>query len=263
MMSRILIAAVVVAATVAGWAGERHPSAPIEAVGAPLPSTHLHNLFRATTNIFSGSAPDSGAAFAEIAALGVKTMISVDGGKPDVALARQHGLRYIHLPIGYNGVPPGRVAELVKAAQSSSGPVYVHCHHGLHRGPAAVAVLCEATAAWTTNQAVAWMKQAGTSVDYGGLYRSAMEFRPPAAGTLPRLSDLPEIAKTSSIVEAMVAIDEEFDRLKAAQKAQWKSIPNQPDVVPSRTAAILWEHFREMARMEDTAKRPADYRTKL
>ena len=123
-------------------------------IAIPLPSTHVHNLFRATTNVFSGNSPDSDAAFAEIAKLGVKTIISVDGGKPDVELARKHGLRYIHLPIGYDGVPANRVAELVKAAQSSHGPLYVHCHHGRHRGPAAVAVICQATVGWTTNQAV-------------------------------------------------------------------------------------------------------------
>jgi hypothetical protein len=90
-----------------------------------------------------------------------------------------------------------------------------------------------------------------------------MEFRLPEATALAKIVNLPEIAKTSSLVDAMVAIDEEFDRLKAAQKTQWKNIPDQPDIVPAHTATILWEHFREMARLDDTAARPADYRSKL
>ena len=233
------------------------------AVAQPLPSTHVHNLFRATTNVFSGNSPDSDAGFAEIAKLGVKTIISVDGAKPDAGAARKHGMRYIHLPIGYDGVPSNRVAELVKAAQSVAGPIYVHCHHGKHRGPAAVAVICEATAGWTTNQAVAWLKEAGTAADYDGLYKSAMEFRLPEAAALAKIIELPEAAKTSSLVDAMVAIDEEMERLKSAQKTGWKGIPNQPDVVPAHTATILWEHLRELARTDDTAKRPEDYRTKL
>ena len=61
----------------------------------------------------------------------------------------------------------------------------------------------------------------------------------------------------------MVAIDAEFDRLKAAQKSGWAGIPDQPDVTPSHTATILWEHFRELLRSEDTASRSTDYRTKL
>ena len=196
------------------------------AVAQPLPSTRVHNLFRATTNVFSGNSPDSDAAFAEIARLGVKTIISVDGAKPDAATARKHGLRYIHLPIGYDGVPSNRVVELVKAAQTMTGPIYVHCHHGKHRGPAAVAVICEATAGWTTNQAVTWLQEAGTAADYSGLYKSAMEFRLPEAAALAKIIELPEAAKTSSLVDAMVAIDEEMERLNSAQKNGGKGIPN-------------------------------------
>lgn len=232
-------------------------------VATPLPSTHVHNLFRATTNVFSGSSPEGDAAFAEIAKLGVKTILSVDGSKPDAETARKHGLRYIHLPIGYDGVPTNRVAELVKAAQSAARPIYVHCHHGKHRGPAAVAVICEATADWTTNQAITWLHEAGTAADYVGLYRSAMEFRLPEAAALVRIVELPEVTKTSSLVEAMVAIDEEMERLKLAQKTNWKSIPNQPDLTPAHAVTMLWEHFREIGRMDDTAKLPADYRSKL
>jgi len=42
------------------------------AIASALPSTHVHHLFRATTNVFSGNSPDSDAAFAEIVRLGVK-----------------------------------------------------------------------------------------------------------------------------------------------------------------------------------------------
>src|SRR6185436_3172872 len=136
----LFVFALAAVATV-GRAAEPGSSSSTHAVGNALPSTQLHNLFRVTTNILSGSSPYRDAAFAEIARLGVKTIISVDGTRPDVETARNHGLRYIHLPFGYAGVPTNRVAELVKAARTASGPIYVHCHHGLHRGPAAVAVI--------------------------------------------------------------------------------------------------------------------------
>ena len=262
-MNKLLLALFLFcAATIAPLAAETR-TASSNAVAQPLPSTHVHNLFRATTNVFSGNSPDTDAAFAEITKLGVKTIISVDGARPDAAAARKHGLRYIHLPIGYDGVPSNRVVELVKAAQTVTGPIYVHCHHGKHRGPAAVAVICEATAGWTTNQAVAWLKEAGTATDYVGLYQSAMDFRLPEGAALAKIIELPEAAKTSSLVDAMVAIDEEMERLKSAQENAWKGIPNQPDETPAHTATILWEHFKEMARTDDTAKRSEDYRTKL
>lgn len=262
-MNKLLLSLFLLCAAVIATLAAAIRTTSTNAVAQPLASTHVHNLFRATTNVFSGNSPDTDAAFAEIAKLGVKTIISVDGARPDAATARKHGLRYIHLPIGYDGVPSNRVVELVKAAQSVDGPIYVHCHHGKHRGPAAVAVICEATAGWTTNQAVAWLMEAGTATDYGGLYQSAMDFRLPEAAALAKIIELPEAAKTSSLVDAMVAIDEEMERLKSAQKNAWKGIPNQPDVVPAHTATILWEHLREIARTDDTAKRPTDYRTRL
>lgn len=226
-------------------------------------TVHLHNVFRVTPRFLSGNAPADSESFAELARLGVKTLISVDGAKPDVEAARRHGLRYIHLPIGYDGVPTQRVAELAKAAQSAAGPVYVHCHHGLHRGPAAVALMCQATEGWSTNQALAWMRQAGTSPDYPGLYQSAARFRPPSPEALSRITDLPQVTQSSSLVDAMVSIDEGLDRLKAAHKADWAKIPANPDLTPAHAATLLWEQLRELLRAEDTTKRPADYRNKL
>ena len=228
-----------------------------------VPTKHLHHVFQVSSNLLSGNAPTGDAAFAELDHLGVKTVVSVDGSQPDVESAHKHGIRYIHLPIGYNGVPPQRVAELAKAAQTAEGPIYVHCHHGLHRGPAAVAVMCEATAGWSTNQAIAWLKQAGTSPDYAGLYRSAHQFQPPTPQDLSAITELPERAKASSLVESMVSIDEELERLKAAQKTAWAAIPQQPDLTPGQSATLLWEHLRELQRSQDTAHRPADYRVKL
>ncbi|MBL9166109.1 MAG: cytochrome c [Verrucomicrobiales bacterium] len=257
------ILALLLTLTFAAAADHKSNPAPPAALGTPLATTHIRNVFRVTTNLLSGNSPTGEAAFAELARLGVKTIVSVDGGKPEVETARQHGIRYIHLPIGYDGVPLQRVAELTKAAQTSQGPIYIHCHHGLHRGPAAVAVICEATAGWSTNQAVAWLKQAGTSMDYAGLYRSAMTFQPPTPQSLSAVTRLPEIAQASSLVDAMVAIDEEFERLKAAQKLGWSSIPRQPDLTPVHSAKLLWEHVRELLRTDDSAKRPADYRAKL
>jgi protein tyrosine phosphatase (PTP) superfamily phosphohydrolase (DUF442 family) len=229
----------------------------------PIQSSNLHNAFIVTPRIFSGSAPNNEAGFAEIVKLGVKTIISVDGAKPDLEGAKKFGLIYIHIPFGYDGIPSNRLAQLVKAAQVPDGPVYVHCHHGLHRGPAAVAVMCEAVAGWSTNTAEEWLKQAGTSADYPGLYRSAREFKPPTLAELSAVKELPEVTETSSLVETMVVVDEHFSRLQTAQKAGWKSAPDHPDIEPAHEATLLWEAFREMARQPDTARRLEDYRAKL
>ncbi len=236
--------------------GAALPGRADQAPATPFTAPGLHNAFRVTDRLLSGGQPKGDAAFAELARLGVKTIVSVDGAKPDVAAARKHGLRYVHLPIGYDGVPAERVAQLTRAAALPDGRIFVHCHHGKHRGPAAAAVMCAATAGWSPARAEAWLRQAGTADEYAGLYRAVREFQPPSAAALTRVGELPEVAKTPPVVDAMVALDECFDLLKAAQKAGWKA-------APADAATLLWEQLRELARTDDTARRPADYRTHL
>jgi protein tyrosine phosphatase (PTP) superfamily phosphohydrolase (DUF442 family) len=241
-----------------------HPTVVVtNAIAQPLAIPGVHNPFRVTERIYSGSQPEADEAFAALAKLGIKTIVSVDGSKPDVEAARRHGLRYVHLPYGYDGIPTNRIAELAKLTAELSGPFFVHCHHGKHRGPAAVAIMCEASAGWTTNRAVDWLREAGTSADYPGLYRAAQEFRSPSKEQLAAVKELPESARTSSLVEAMVAIDAHFEHLKLSQKAGWKTPTGHADISPAHEATMLWEQLKEMARTEDTAKRPGDYRTTL
>lgn len=232
-------------------------------LAAPIEIAGVHNAFRATEKLYSGSQPEGDATFAALAQRGIKTIVSVDGGKPDVAAARKHGLRYIHLPYGYDGIPTNRVAELTTVMQREPGPFYVHCHHGKHRGPAAIAVMALAAEGWTTNQAVAWLREAGTADDYPGLYRAAREFCAPTPAAIKAVGALPEVAQPSSLVEAMVTIDTHLENLKLAQKAGWKTPPGHTDIAPPHEATLLWEQYREIARLADTAERPVDYREKL
>ena len=218
----------------------------------PVPVSGLHNSFRVTDRIFSGSQPDGDSAFAELARLGVKTIVSVDGAKPDVATARKYGLRTIHLPLGYDGVPAARIAELTRAASTLTGALYVHCHHGKHRGPTAVAIICEAAEGWDAERAEAWLRQAGTADDYPGLYRSVREFRPATKAQMEQGGELPEQAKTPALVDVMVAFDARLDALKAA-----------PATAGAQPATLLWEQLRELKRSEAAAARPADYLTML
>ncbi len=228
----------------------------------PVETTALHNVFRVDDKLYSGNGPEDEAAFRELAKLGVKTIISVDGSQPNLALAHQFGMRYVHLPIGYDGVPQARAAELTRAAQTAevAGPVYMHCHHGKHRGPAAVAVVCRALDGWSVETADEFLKQAGTAPEYAGLYRDVRAFRPPSAEDLARLpATFPESAKAEPMVDAMVAIDEHFDALKAAQKSTWREIPGRPDLRPAQASTLIWERLRELARDPQTKKRGADF----
>jgi protein tyrosine phosphatase (PTP) superfamily phosphohydrolase (DUF442 family) len=221
----------------------------------PLRSAVLQNLHRITPRVYCGSVPDSDAAFIELAGLGVKSVISVDGARPDIAMARRHGLRYVHLPFGYDGVPTNRIAELTKAAMTAGGPVYVHCHHGKHRGPAAAAMICAATEAWTSDRTRALLEQLGTGRQYAGLYRSVARFHPADAKELDALAALPEVAKSSPLVDAMVAVDGLFLSLRSAAGAGFSGAGGAVERRPVQEATLLWEQFREMAGMPQTGRR--------
>src|SRR5687768_16523197 len=70
---------------------------------APVPDQgRLHNGHVVTAKVISGAQPEGEASFRALGELGVKTIISVDGAQPDVAGAKQFGMRYVHLPIGYD-----------------------------------------------------------------------------------------------------------------------------------------------------------------
>ena len=227
-----------------------------------LRSEHLDNLFSIDGKVFSGSSPHDEQGFQELKALGIKTIISVDGGKPDTDLARKYGMRYIHIPIGYDGTTLSNANRIAKAADTTDGPVYVHCHRGKHRGPAAVAVICESRGFWNTNQAEVWLKHAGTSPDYPGLYRMAATFRKfPDYAEIP--CNFPERAAVSGLVDAMVEIDLRWDQLKAVQKAGYKVPPHHPDLVPEKEAILLMEAYRELGRVNEAQELGPDFIDRL
>jgi hypothetical protein len=87
----------------------------VAATVRPLHAAGIDNFYQLTSRIYSGAAPEGDAAFAELKRLGVKTIITVDGAKPDVAMAEKFGIRYVHLPVGYDGVPAKQALRLVIA----------------------------------------------------------------------------------------------------------------------------------------------------
>jgi hypothetical protein len=239
-------------------------SQPTTSTLTPIQVTGLHNVFRLTPQIYSGSGPENDKAFEALAALGIKTIMSVDGAKPNLDAAKKHGLRYVHLPIGYNSVPRERVVQLAKAMNECSGPIYLHCHHGIHRGPtaAAIAQLC-ADPKCTVADALQFMKSAGTDPRYKGLFDSVEKFTRPSEDELKRASPLPESSPVAAFTQAMVAIDQHFNHLKLARKAGWKAPAEHPDIEPGREALQLVEHYKELRRRPDVAKKPADFQTFL
>jgi protein tyrosine phosphatase (PTP) superfamily phosphohydrolase (DUF442 family) len=231
----------------------------------PLHLKGLHNVYRITNNLFSGSSPEGDEGFRSLHGLGLKTVISVDGAKPEVELARKHNLRYVHLPFGYDGIPPQRILELAKAVRDLPGPFYVHCHHGKHRGPAAAAAihLCMDKNC-SVEQALAEMQRAGTDPRYTGLYAVPKMLVRPTPKDLDRVpTEFPEVAKVSHVAQFMVEIDARWENLKLIRAAEWKAPSYHPDLDPPHEALQLVELFREASRLPVVNKRPEEFRNWL
>lgn len=245
---------------VAPWLGQA-PAAPDASQAAtaprltlerPAPATYsrVHNLLKLTDQIYSGGEPGSDAAFAELVQLGVKTVVSVDGTRPNVKSAKKHGLRYIHIPIGYDGIDDEAGLALARVVRDSEWPIYFHCHHGKHRGPSAAAIACIAAGSVDGGGAVAVLNAAGTGKEYTGLWRDVADYQPPPAhATLP---DLVETAKVDSIVVAMANIDHAFDNVKLCQAAGWTTPEDHPDLVATQEALLVREGLHETARTLST-----------
>jgi protein tyrosine phosphatase (PTP) superfamily phosphohydrolase (DUF442 family) len=221
----------------------------------------LPNLFRVSDRVYSGGNPDGDVGFAELRRLGVRTVISVDGARPDTATAARYGLRYVHLPVGYDGIPRDKALALVKAVQDLPGPVYVHCHHGQHRGPAAVAVIQLCTdPTWDRARAEAWFRAAGTDPRFTGLVGIPQSLVRPTADELAAApADFPEAAMIPDLARLMVGIDERWDRLKLVKAAAWKSPKDHPDLDPPHEAVQLAEAFREAARLSEATNRGPEF----
>jgi protein tyrosine phosphatase (PTP) superfamily phosphohydrolase (DUF442 family)/cytochrome c556 len=205
----------------------------------------LHNVVAYHEGFWSGGVPEGKAGFEQLRSMGVKTIISVDGAVPDLELAKSMGMRYVHLPIGYDGFDDARKAELVRAVRDLPKPIYLHCHHGKHRSAGAAAAVAVSLGWMTNEQAAARMKVSGTAAGYKGLWSCAAKAAPMAAAVIDAASaSFPEVTRPESFVASMVAIDEAFDRLKLAEKAGWKAPADHPDLAPIADAGKLADLFR-------------------
>jgi protein tyrosine phosphatase (PTP) superfamily phosphohydrolase (DUF442 family) len=238
------------------------PSEPAVVVLGRVEVAGLHNVYRLTDKLYSGSSPDGDTGFASLQQLGIQTIISVDGARPDVEAAHKFGMRYIHLPIGYDGVPHDQGLRIAKAVRDLPGPVYIHCHHGKHRGPAAAAVahLC-LDEKCNVETALAEMRRAGTDSHYTGLYAAPGEFGRPTAADLDRVSsDFPEVSEVAALAQIMVGIDERWERIKLIRAANWITPADHPDLDPPHEALQLRESYREAARLPAVQERAEEFR---
>lgn len=241
---------------------ESRPRPALEAA-APVDLPGLHNVVAYTPQLYSGSQPE-GPGLETLAAMGFRTIISVDGAQPAVEQAEALGLRYVHLPIGYDGIDAARKLELARAARDLPGPIYVHCHHGKHRSAGAAAAITRALGQLDASTAVARMQVSGTAPDYRGLYACATDTAlatPAALDAAPNA--FPSRYKTTGIVQIMVDVDFALDNVKAIEKSAWSVPAEHPDLVPAAEVGRIAHYLRELEDDGEVQGQPAEFLTFL
>lgn len=243
-----------------GTAYEAAATVPLPKV-APGQYPGMANVYRLSDTIISGSEPHDAEALAQIAAWGVKTVLSVDGKVPDADAAEALGLRYVHVPIRYSGITDDQVTKIAKTFREMEGPFYVHCFHGKHRGPAAAAIGRVALDGLPRERAIAEMRQwCSTAAKYEGLYSTvAVSDIPSAAETEAFDFGFDAGMKCDGVRDAMIVLTRSWDEVKLIAKNDWKPAADHPDIDALQSATHVSQLINACAEMEESAAYPSDF----
>ena len=146
----------------------------------------VRNVYRLSPRIITGGQPEGEAGFAELQKLGVKTIVSVTDATPDDETAKKYGMKYVHVPMDYEGVSPEQRKKILGAATQTSEPVYIHCNSGRNRGATAAAICLIGVERRSNEEAISWMRERGVDEEKQELYEAVRSYSPePMSGDEP------------------------------------------------------------------------------
>ena len=133
-------------------------------------AVRIDNFGRINANYYRGAQP-KGQDYADLAALGVKTVINLtsdDAEASEQAMVARAGMRYVQIPMTTHRAPTSeQIAQFLSIANDpASQPVYVHCVGGKHRTGVMTAIYRMTNEGWTSDRAFAEMKQFKFGADF-------------------------------------------------------------------------------------------------
>ena len=133
-----------------------------------LDAIAIMNFGRVSETYYRGAQP-VGRDFADLAALGVRTVIDLQeyGHPAEPGAAAAAGLTYVRIGMNTRINPTAEQLDqfLAIVHDPESGPVYVHCAGGHHRTGVMTAIYRMTRDGWTGAQAFAEMKKYGFGAD--------------------------------------------------------------------------------------------------
>lgn len=209
------------------------------------------NFRRAAEGVFVGGLPQTESHWAWLSELGVRTVVGVDGLAPDATTAHRLDIAVVHAPMGYGAMERSTVLTLSRVARESQRPVYVYCHHGQHRGPAAAAIMCRSAELLDAAAAESLLIDSGTGTQYQGLWESVANFECPA--TNEELPPLVEASEVSPLQLAMSQLDRAWSEAQAAKETAERA----------SALVVVRESLRESARAAEHSGREMDFEPAL
>jgi len=163
-------AALMLAFSIAAPAAAQTSGAPLKSATAAQPRIRIDNFGQVNANYYRGAMP-KGQDFADLAALGVKTLIDLTGDDLQGAertLTERAGMKFFRIPMTTH-VPPTttELASFMKiVTDPANQPVFVHCVGGRHRTGVMTAAYRMTRDGWTAEQAFKEMKKYDFGADF-------------------------------------------------------------------------------------------------
>ena len=145
------------------------PAAAQNGLTGKFANIRIDNFGVVNAHYFRGAQPQ-GRDYADLAALGVKTVIDLteDGSVNEPNLVQAQGMKFYRIPMTTHETPSSeKIAKFLSLVNDpASQPVYVHCQGGRHRTGVMTAVYRMTGEGWTADKAFSEMKQYKFGADF-------------------------------------------------------------------------------------------------
>lgn len=167
------------------------PAAAQNAAASNLSRIHIDNFGKVNANYYRGAQP-KGHDYADLAALGVKTVIDLtddDSEASEPAMVKGAGMQSVKIPMSTHEPPtPDQLSQFLKIVNDPANqPVYVHCVGGKHRTGVMTAAYRMTNEGWSANKAFSEMKQYKYGADFlhSEFKHFVYSYKPEPKGSVP------------------------------------------------------------------------------